>query len=112
VIFNFTNDSWFGPVGAPFYHLNLASFRSIETRVPQFRSTNTGFSALILPNGEIRNRSKLYAPEVVDAEIPLIEPIPTLMLAWGDWFARTALAISGLAFAVAYLRRRKSRSRI
>jgi len=59
VIFNFTNDSWFGPIGAPYYHLNLASFRSIETRVPQFRSTNTGFSALILPDGSIPRRSKL-----------------------------------------------------
>lgn len=94
VIFNFTNDSWFGPYGAPYYHLHLASFRSIETRVPQLRSTNTGFSALILPDGSIPAKSKLYEPDILNVEIPLIEPIPTLMLVWGDWFARAALAIS------------------
>jgi apolipoprotein N-acyltransferase len=113
VIFNFTNDSWFGPVGAPYYHLNLASFRSIESRVPQFRTTNTGFSALILPDGEIVQRSALYAPEIMTSDVPVIEPIPTLMLAWGDWFGRTAFALSSLLLAIAHLsafkRREKAR---
>lgn len=94
VILNFTNDSWFGPVGAPYYHLNLASFRSIETRVSQIRSTNTGFSALILPDGSIPHRTKLYEPEIMNVEVPIIEPIPTLMLALGDWFGKTALTLS------------------
>lgn len=96
VIFNFTNDSWFGPIGAPYYHLHLASFRSIETRVPQFRSTNTGFSALILPDGSIPRKTKLYEPEIMNVEVPIIEPIPTLMLSLGDWFGKTALIISVL----------------
>ncbi len=94
VIFNFTNDSWFGPIGAPYYHLHLASFRSIETRIPQLRSTNTGFSALILPNGEVAAKTKLYEPEIMNVEVPVIEPIPTLMLSLGDWFGKTALAVS------------------
>jgi apolipoprotein N-acyltransferase len=111
VIFNFTNDSWFGPVGAPYYHLNLASFRSIESRVPQFRTTNTGFSALILPDGEIVQRTALYTPEIMTSEVPVIEKIPTLMLAWGDWFGRTALALSALLLAIAHLSSLKRRER-
>ena len=110
VIFNFTNDSWFGPYGVPYYHLHLASFRSIETRVPQLRSTNTGFSALVLPDGSIPRQTKLYEPDILDVEVPLIEPIPTLMLAWGDWFGRTALGIAMLAFAILLILDRRKRS--
>jgi apolipoprotein N-acyltransferase len=95
-IFNFTNDSWFGPHGAPYYHLNLAAFRSIETRIPQLRATNTGFSALILPNGEITSRTRLFEPEIMSVTLPVIEPIPTLILKWGDWFGKTALLLSSL----------------
>jgi apolipoprotein N-acyltransferase len=110
-ILNFTNDSWFGPVGVPYYHLNLASFRSIETRVPQFRTTNTGFSALILPDGEIVRRTALYTPEIMTENVPVIEPIPTLVLAWGDWFGRTAFAFSSaillLVYSLAFKRSQK-----
>jgi apolipoprotein N-acyltransferase len=109
VIFNFTNDSWFGPVGVPYYHLHLASFRSIETRVPQFRATNTGFSALIHPDGEIVSKTKLYEPEILNSTIPIIEPIPTLMTYWGDWFGRTAFILSALVLGImAYRKRRAS----
>jgi apolipoprotein N-acyltransferase len=105
VIFNFTNDSWFGPVGAPYYHLNLAAFRSIENRVSQFRVTNTGFSALILPDGEIVQRTKLYTPEILNSTIPVIEPMPTLMLRLGDWFGWTAFLTAG--FIIAFLANRE-----
>jgi apolipoprotein N-acyltransferase len=109
VIFNFTNDSWFGPIGAPYYHLNLAAFRSIELRVPQVRSTNTGFSALVLPDGEITERTKLYAPAVMNVTVPIIEPIPTLMLKWGDWFGHAAFAIAALILAaIATFERRRA----
>ena len=78
LIVNVTNDSWFGPHGAPYHHLNLASFRSIETRVPQIRSTNTGISTLIYPDGSMPNRTQLFQPEILHVQIPIIEPIPTL----------------------------------
>ncbi len=108
VVFNFTNDSWFGPIGVPYYHLNLAAFRSIESRIPQLRSTNTGFSALVMPDGEIVRRTKLYEPEILNVTIPIIEPIPTLMTKWGDWFGHSALLIaSGFLAVIAALARRR-----
>ncbi len=94
LILNITNDSWFGPWGEPHLHLALTAFRSIESRIPQLRATNTGISALILPDGEITQATPLNKPKILSARIPILQPVPTLIKAWGDWFGRGALLAS------------------
>ncbi|MBS1958909.1 MAG: apolipoprotein N-acyltransferase [Bdellovibrionales bacterium] len=69
-LINVTNDSWFGPDGEPYLHLALSTYRSIETRLPFLRATNTGFSVLVDPTGEIRKTTSLNNPEVLHAQIP------------------------------------------
>ena len=102
LILNITNDSWFGPWGEPYMHLSLTIFRSIETRLPQLRATNTGVSALILPSGEMVRQSAVYQPEIMNVTVPVAEAAPwTLMKAWGDWFGTFAV-ILGL-FPMAFL---------
>jgi apolipoprotein N-acyltransferase len=93
VIFNITNDGWFGDWGEPQLHLALTTFRSIETRLPLFRSTNTGISALILPNGEISNSTEIGARTAMNTWIPLSPPISTVLKSWGDWFGPTSLLV-------------------
>lgn len=99
LILNITNDSWFGPYSEPNLHLALSVFRSIETRLPVFRATNTGFSAVILQNGEIASATQLFKPEILNYRIPLFSPPPTLMKRWGDWFGPSAL-VAGLCWAL------------
>jgi apolipoprotein N-acyltransferase len=94
LILNITNDSWFGPYGEPHLHLALVALRSIEVRLPQLRTTNTGISVLILPDGERVNPSPIYVAGNYFYEIPVIKPQKTLMLLWGDWFGLTALVLS------------------
>jgi len=103
MILNITNDSWFGPYGEPQLHLALSAFRSIETRLPQVRSTNTGISALILPNGEIVQQTGVSKAEVMNLSVPILNPIPTLMISWGDWFGPTAFGLGIGFFASLYL---------
>jgi apolipoprotein N-acyltransferase len=86
-ILNVTNDSWFGPWGEPYLHLALANFRNIETRIPQVRSTNTGISALMLPNGVIHDPTDVYTIAYRNMSVPITAPIWTLIKAWGDWFS-------------------------
>lgn len=93
-ILNITNDSWFGPYGEPYLHLALSVFRSIETRQSQLRATNTGFSVMVRPDGEITHRSGLFKPEVLNMSVPIIAPVPTLMVMWGDWFGPAALVVA------------------
>ncbi len=53
LLVNLSNDSWFGGTVGARVHLAIAAIRSVETRLPQVRSTNSGISAAIDPLGEI-----------------------------------------------------------
>ena len=107
MIMNITNDSWFGPYGEPILHFSLITFRGLETRLPQLRSTNTGISALILPDGTIPAQTQIGAEEVMNVTIPLTDPIPTLMKSWGDWFGPFSLIMGLLLVIIVMISERK-----
>ena len=101
LIINITNDSWFGNWGEPQLHLALATFRSIETRLPMLRSTNTGITALVLPNGEIVQATPINVKQILNVGVPLLDPpIDTLLKRWGDWFGLFALLTGLLGFCL------------
>jgi apolipoprotein N-acyltransferase len=86
VILTMSNDSWFSadPQGARL-HQAAAAFRSIETRLPQFRVTTNGYSAAIDATGAILAGTPMGQPALVIADLPVRQPAPTLMVRWGDW---------------------------
>lgn len=53
LLLNMTNDAWFGDTTEPWQHLALAKFRAVEHRRFLVRSTNSGVSAIVDPNGRI-----------------------------------------------------------
>lgn len=59
VIFNVTNDSWYGWWSEPYQHQIMTLARGIEVRRPLVRSTNTGISSAILADGTILENSPL-----------------------------------------------------
>ncbi|CAN5216940.1 apolipoprotein N-acyltransferase [soil metagenome] len=71
-IVNVSNDAWFGRTSGPLQHLNLASYRAIETGLPVVRATPTGVSALIDPWGRVVAGKRLDPGEsgVIDALLP------------------------------------------
>lgn len=71
-IANVSNDAWFGRTSGPVQHLNLASFRAIETGLPLVRATPTGISAMIDPWGRVVPGKRLEPGEsgVIDARLP------------------------------------------
>jgi apolipoprotein N-acyltransferase len=100
-----SNDSWFAHGGGPRLHLVVSAFRSIETRRAQVRATNTGISALIDAGGERIQSLDVHARGALAGRLPRGGPA-TLMLAWGDWFGRAALAaLPPLGVAIARRRR-------
>ena len=97
-----SNDSWFLDGRAPRLHLVSAAFRSVETRVPQVRATNSGISAFIAPDGEILARTRFDAQETLSRRIPRGSRIVTPMVAFGFLLAPLLLALSALLVARAY----------
>jgi apolipoprotein N-acyltransferase len=71
-IANVSNDAWFGRTSGPLQHLNLASYRAIETGLPVVRATPTGTSAIIDPWGRVVGDKRLDPGEsgVIDAALP------------------------------------------
>lgn len=71
-IVNVSNDAWFGATSGPIQHLNLASYRAIETGLPVVRATPTGVSAVIDPWGRVIEGQRLDSGEsgVIDARLP------------------------------------------
>lgn len=87
IILNVTNDSWYSQYQEPEQHLALSQLRCVEARMAQVRSTNTGISAVILPTGEITNRTTLDEAAFFAAKVPLMEMPPTVYARFGDWWA-------------------------
>lgn len=100
VIMSMSNDSWFQPLGGDF-HLATASFRSIETRMPQVRVTQSGITAAIDPTGTVTAVAPRDKPYLLIGEVAVRPPPPTLMRAWGDWVGRVGLVVLLLALASA-----------
>lgn len=111
-IVGMSNDSWFSahPQGMEL-HLSVAAFRSIETRLPQFRVTANGISAAIDPAGTRIATTAIGESALLSVAMPIRTPPRTLMVAWGNWVGAVALAAL-LVLAISTLwRRLRMRSR-
>ncbi|MGD8386507.1 MAG: apolipoprotein N-acyltransferase [Desulfobacteraceae bacterium] len=86
VLVNLTNDAWFGRTSAPFQHLSMSAFRSVETRLPMIRAANTGISAFVDACGRITQRSGLFHESVLIAPVSLPSNRPTFYTRYGDLF--------------------------
>jgi apolipoprotein N-acyltransferase len=105
---NITNDAWFGTTSAPYQHLSMAVFRSVETGLPMIRAANTGFSAFIGASGDIFSRSALFEEAVLDQSVPFSPSAPaTLYTRIGDLFAGALVLISLLKLLAIFRMRMK-----
>lgn len=101
VIFNPSNDAWFGSWG-PAQHLAQARMRAIEEGLPILRSTPTGISAVIDAHGRVVASVPFRTEGAADAPLPPARP-PTLFSRFGNGIA-AAMAGLLLLFAIAIRR--------
>ena len=79
-----SNDAWFGASIGPAQHLQIARARAVETGRYLARSTNTGISALVAPDGSIIGRSPQFEVDVLVGEVvPMRGATPYVR--WTDW---------------------------
>jgi apolipoprotein N-acyltransferase len=108
VMFNLTNDSWYGNTVQPTEHLVLASFRSIEHRRPLVRATNTGISAIVDAVGRIDKRTRQWTRASLTGKVPLMEG-RTVYAVLGDWIGWLCAIIALACLVRAYQSRRHAK---
>ena len=102
-----TNDAWYGLSSAPHQHFEQASVRAVEQGRYLVRAANTGVSGVVDPYGRVVQRSAIFEPATIVADVRFLEA-RTVYGATGDLFAYAsalvtvallALAIPGLGAA-------------
>jgi apolipoprotein N-acyltransferase len=106
VLINLSNDGWFHGSAELDMHLASGVFRAVENRVPLARAVNTGLSALVDGNGEIRESLAKESKGVLSVTVPL-DRRTSYYSRWGDWLGLTCLAISIGLVPMAWFRRLK-----
>lgn len=102
LLFNPSNDAWFGSWGPP-QHLAQARMRAIEEGLPVLRATPNGISAVIAADGRLI--ATIPHKQAGAIEVPMPDALPpTLFSRVGNWVAGVLALLLGAA-AIAIRRR-------
>ncbi len=101
ILFNPSNDAWFGAWGPP-QHLAQARMRAIEEGLPILRATPTGISAIIDARGKVVAAAGMGESKAIEGPMPKALP-PTLFARLGNLAAALVAALL-LAIAIAFRR--------
>ena len=106
VFVNMTNDAWFGKTAEPMLHLAVAMMRSVEHRKWLIRSTNTGISGFVDPNGRLVAHTSIYEPEILKQSVGMMPGMRTVYGYIGDLLGYVA-ALWIILLSVIAVRRKK-----
>jgi apolipoprotein N-acyltransferase len=76
ILVNPTNDSWYGRTSEPYQHSLLARWNVSEMGLPMLRATNTGFSQVISPWGEVLAEGPQDEMLVIYGQLPVSKSMP------------------------------------
>jgi len=100
VLINLTNDAWSKSLPAQNQHLSTAVFRAVENCRPLLRSTVSGQTCVVEPDGRITAMASPFTEAWIIAAVPIVKK-NTVYTLYGDYlaiifiFAAAALLISG-----------------
>jgi len=113
VLVNISDDGWYGDTGAPWQHLNMARMRAIENRRWLLRSTNTGITTAIDPQGRIAMEAPRHVRGAYAFPFAYTPgAFHTFYTLHGDWFGRVCARVAAVLLLFAaivrlpFLRRR------
>nr|WP_169207136.1 apolipoprotein N-acyltransferase [Aromatoleum petrolei] len=107
LMLNLSNLAWYGDSFAQPQHLQIARVRAMETGRPMLRSTNTGMTALVQPDGRVAEVLPAFTQGALSMSVQGYEGL-TPYARWGD---SAVLLLGVLALAVAGHLRRDAHTR-
>jgi apolipoprotein N-acyltransferase len=105
VLFNLSNDGWFGKTAAREQHLKIVRMRAAENHRWILRATNDGITATIDPAGRLRGTLPSYLEAASRSGFSYIGQT-TVYTRFGDWFA----LVCAIAAAAALLAAKRGQS--
>ena len=96
ILLNLSNLAWYGDSLAQPQHLQIARMRALETGRPMLRSTNTGMTAAVLPDGRVASVLPAFERGALRVEVQG-HAGETPYMRWGDRGVGLAIALAGLA---------------
>lgn len=97
-----SNDSWFGNSLAPWQHLEIGQFRSLQTGRYQLFASNSGITAIIDPQGRIVDR----IPQFIEAVLIGKVQARTGVTPWVKWGSAPVILFILLIVAIIYIKNR------
>ncbi len=85
VFVNITNDSWSKTNSAEYQHFAIASFRAMEFRTTLIRSTNSGYSVVVNPKGQVIADMPLFEEASLYTAVPVYQRTMTVYCLLGNW---------------------------
>lgn len=96
VLFNLSNDGWFGKSAARRQHLSIVRMRAAENRRWILRATNDGITATIDSAGRLRGTLPLYTEATSYTGFSYVAD-RTFYTRFGDWFPALCATLALLA---------------
>ncbi|MGD9591330.1 MAG: apolipoprotein N-acyltransferase, partial [Candidatus Berkiella sp.] len=106
-ILTVSNDTWFGDTIGPLQHLQIAQFRALETGKYVIRGTNSGYTAIISPNGKLQAIAKPYETTILTGDVYVMSG-NTFWVRFGYWPLLVALTLT-LAGGFAWQNRKRKK---
>ena len=95
---NITDDSWSKTKSSEYQHFVIASYRAIEYRTTLVRSSNSGYSVVVNPQGKIIADQPLFEACATSFDVPIYQRKMTTYAKFGNWFPYTCILLV-LAYA-------------
>lgn len=84
LLLNLSNLAWYGNSWAQPQHLQIARMRALETGRPMLRATNTGMTAVVEPDGQVRAQLPAFTRGVLQVLVRGTTGL-TPYVRWGNW---------------------------
>jgi len=104
ILINLSNDGWYHGSAELDILLAIGVFRAVEHRVPLARAVNTGLTALVDGNGEIREALPKETQGVLSVTVPL-DDRTSCYSRWGDWLGLSCLAVTVGLIPIGWVRK-------